>query len=154
MEFNEKSLQILEYLDKNYFIKDKRFIYKVNKEQLVLAWGQRQLKASWSLEMSQELQLNSLVDSGKELIALLSEEITNEIDAQILKDLNGSLNYNDFLSVVKCVGYEIGPTVYDTNTFTPINHFVSMKYNEIENERQNNTYWQDWVRCREQNEET
>jgi hypothetical protein len=49
---------------------------------------------------------------------------------------------------MKCVGYEATQTVYDPVSFAPKKMFTSMKQNDIDNERQNNTIWQDWVRAR------
>ena len=86
-------------------------------------------------------------DAEAELMSILSEELAREIDAQILLDLRGQLNSNELLGVIKCVGYEPGSTVYDPATFSPKKPFTSMKKHEIENERQNNTHWQNWIRA-------
>jgi hypothetical protein len=116
------------------------------------AHGPRKLKASWSPEMANNLGMYGVVDAEAQLIALLSEEISREIDAQILQDLRGQIKTTDeFFNIVKCVGYETSPTIYDPYTFVPKRFFVSAKQDVIENERQNNTHWQNWVRARRQN---
>lgn len=111
------------------------------------AYGSHQLKTSWSPEFNDDINHYGF-DAEAELTAILSEQIAAEIDAQILLDLRGQLNSNELLGVIKCVGYEPGPTVYDPATFSPKKPFTSMKKHEIENERQNNTHWQDWVKNR------
>jgi len=187
MEFNEKANEILEYLDRNYYIKEKKFFlkyfntqewgYEINQslpcifsydkvfcenifknwiyakefsdEELNTAWGQRKLRTTWTPEMAQDLQAYGLVDAEAQLTAMLSEQIAAEIDAQILRDLRGEIkSTEELLSVIKCVGYELGVTIYNPVDFTPRKHFVSMKNNEIEHERQNNPIWQDYFRTR------
>ena len=181
--------QILNYVKKQYYVKDGVFfnkyhiheygndiirelpkIFSVDKEDCLEifkkwaeshgveyldtdAYGSHKLNVSWSPEMAQDLTSYMHIDAEAELTAILAEQIAAEIDAQILLDLKGQLNANDLLDVIRCVGYEPGPTVYDPATFTPKKHFMSMKKHEIENERQNNTHWQDWVRARGQNEQ-
>lgn len=176
--------QILNYIKKQYYVKDGVFfnkyhvheygnaiirelpkIFSVDKEDCLEifkkwaeshgveyldtdAYGSHKLKTSWSPEMANDLIGFNNIDAEAELIAILSEEIAAEIDAQILLDLRGLINTNEFLDVIKCVGYEKGPTFYDPATFSPKNYFTSMKKHQIENERQNNTHWQDWLRAR------
>jgi hypothetical protein len=111
-------------------------------------WPKR-LKANWTPEMADDLRQYGIINVEEQLINILSQEIAKEIDAEILSDLKGQFkSSNDFLNVVKCMGYEPGPTIYDPITFTPTRPFVKLKYNEIENERKNNTYWQDWFKNR------
>lgn len=192
MEFNEKANEILQYLDKNYYIKDKRFFtryldiqewgYEINQslptifsydkefcdnilknwiyskefsdEEFQEAWGVHKLKTTWSPELALDLQSYIGVNAEAELTAMLSEQIAAEIDAQILRDLNRKIKPNELLGIVKCLGYDTTETVYDPYTFAPRKQFVSMKYNEIEHERQTNTIWQDYFRTRGQDQET
>lgn len=176
--------QILNYIKKQYYVKDGVFfnkyhvheygnaiirelpkIFSVDKEDCLEifkkwaeshgveyldtdAYGSHKLKTSWSPEMANDLIGFNNIDAEAELIAILSEEIAAETDAQILLDLRGLINTNELLDVIKCVGYEKGPTVYDPATFSPKNHFISMKKHQIQYERQNNPHWQNWIRAR------
>lgn len=190
MEFSDKISQINWYLDKNYYVKEKKFFTRHNdqhewgfsiadtlpsifsfdkefcievltkwaydhdldKQSFELAWGVRKLKTTWSPEMAQDLQAQYGITSAEEqLTVLLADELAAEIDAQIIRDLRSQFKQpNDLLSVVKCLGYETSQTVYDPNTFIPRKFFVSTTYNEMVNERQNNPFWQDWIRTRKQ----
>jgi hypothetical protein len=190
MDFNEKQGLILNYLDKNYIIKENNFFrryddvhewgvsiayslskifsfdedfchmqlkYWSEKNNLSetdwqLAYGPHKLKTQWSLEMANDLQVQYGVSNAEEqLINMLSAEIAREIDSEILKKLKGKLKTQDeFLSVMKCIGYEATPPLVDPNTFRVQKRFVSMNYNDIKNERQINTHWKDWIRPSEQ----
>ena len=190
MEFNEKAKQILKYLDKNYYIKDKRFfeIYNdshewgydilksiiiifafddvfcdnifrnwiyansdISEEELDDAWGQRKLKTVWTPEMAQDLTAYGVIHAESELTKLLSQVIADEIDAQILRDIK-IVSFDNLVDVVKCVGYELGPLMYNPTNFTPQRSFMSMKYNDIKRERENNDIWKNWVRTRKSNQ--
>ena len=48
------------------------------------------------------------------------------------------------VSIIKCLGYKATSTTYDDAILRPRTYFVSTTYNEMINERQNNTLWQDW----------
>jgi hypothetical protein len=190
MDNFRKMGQILNYIKKQYYVKDGVFfnkyniheygneiirelpkIFSVDREDCIEifkewavsngieyldtdAYGSHKLNVSWSPGIAQDLRSYIHIDAEAELTAMLSEQIATEINAQILFDLRGQLNTNDLLGVIKCVGYEPGPTIYDPETFSPKKHFVSIKKHERENERQNNTHWQDWVRTRGQDEQT
>ena len=112
------------------------------------AYGSRKLKVFWSPEMVQDITHHNGFDAEAELTLLLIKEIAAEVDGQILLDLKGKINPNELLDVIKCVGYEKGPTIYDPETFSPRNYFFSMKKHDIEHERQNNPHWQNWIRAR------
>lgn len=101
------------------------------------------LRASWTPEYA--MDLNHDYDVETQLMNILSQELAKEIDIQIIKDLKINTS-NDFLGVVRCIGYEPGPTMYDPTTFSPKKRFVGLTQNEINNERQNNPYWQDWIK--------
>lgn len=52
-----------------------------------VAAGNRRVRASWTPEMIQNLQIFHNIDVEAELTALLSEEMAREIDREIIKDL-------------------------------------------------------------------
>ena len=112
------------------------------------AYDSHRLNAFWSPEFADDMSHHYVmgVDVANEMTSMLSEQIAAEIDAQILLDLRGQINSNELLDVIKCVGYEPGPTIYDPETFSPKKYFTSIKKHEIENERQNNSHWQNWIR--------
>jgi hypothetical protein len=84
----------------------------------------------------------------------MSQEIAREIDAQILRDIGSEIKTSeDFLSVVRCVGYDTTPTMYDPFTFMPQKGFISMNYKDVKEERNNNPIWQNWIRTRKSNQE-
>lgn len=115
------------------------------------AWGARKLKATWSPEIPQDLQVMYGITSAEEqLTRMLADEIAVEIDGQILRDLREQITPNNFFGLVKCLGYETTPTMFDPTNFKPRKGFISTSYNEMINERQNNPLWQDWIRAREQ----
>lgn len=120
----------------------------LNKKDFDKAWGSRKLKVNWSPEMAQELQLQYGITSAEEqLTKMLAEELSREIDAQILSDLKEQLSKpDDLFGVVKCLGYEPTLTTYDPSTFAPRKHFVPTKYHDMINEREKNTLWQEWLR--------
>ena len=111
----------------------------------------RVLRAEWTPEMADDLRQYGVMDAEEQLMNILSQELAREIDAHILMDLRGQISSSeDYLTIVKCVGYEPGQPIYDPMTFTPKRKFRAITYNEVENERKNNPYWQDWVRTRRQ----
>lgn len=115
------------------------------------AYGPRKLKAEWSPEMANDLRMLHGIDSSEEqVINVLTYELAKEIDTEILKDLKGKLKSDEFLGVVRCIGYETSHTTYDPQTFKPKKGFISMNYNDIVNERNINPHWKDWIRTREQ----
>jgi hypothetical protein len=118
------------------------------------AMNPKKLKVKWTPEIAQDLHGYG-IDAESEIISLLSQEIAREIDAKILRDLGSKIKTSeDFLSVVRCVGYDTTPAIYDPMTFMPHKGFVSMKYSDVRKERDNNPIWQNWIRTREQNQET
>jgi DNA integrity scanning protein DisA with diadenylate cyclase activity len=99
--------------------------------------------------MAQDLQnLYGVGDAEAQLTAILSEQVAAEIDSQILREIMqlGVKNSEDFISVVKCVGYEPTETIYDQFTGKPRKGFKSMNYNDIRNERESNHIWQNYIR--------
>lgn len=127
----------------------------LTEEELYAAFGVRKLKAKWSPELAQDLSYCHSIDAEAELVSILSEELGKEIDTKILEDLKPKIkNGDDFINVMKCIGYTLGPTIYNLEDFTPYKSFISLTLNQREIERQNNPLWQDWIRTRGQDEET
>ena len=186
MAFDERKIQVLNYLDKNYCIKEDLFftkyddvhewgapltrslatIFNYDKEfcrdilmlwsldkglpsaKFERAWWSHKLNTTWNPEMAQDLQnLYGLADAEGQLTAMLAEQIAAEIDSQILRDLAKVAKTTDeFLGVVRCVGYEPSETIVDTISGKPRKGFKSMNYNEIRNERKSNHIWQNHFR--------
>lgn len=119
----------------------------LDKKDFDKAWSGKRLKAAWSPEIAQDLQLNYGITSAEEkLTNFLVYELSKEIDTQILSDLRDEIKTSDdFLGVIKCLGYETTLAVYDPNTFISRKYFVSTKYHEMMSERQNNPFWQEWL---------
>jgi len=131
------------------------YSHDMSEKQFDDAYYPKLLKTSWNPEMSNDLIAYGINYPEQQIIDLLAQQLSDEIDAQILKDLKHELQtIDEFLSVVKCMGYAPTSAVYDPITFMPRKHFMALNYNEVLNERQNNTYWQDWIRTRGLHEET
>lgn len=127
------------------------FAHGINDDNWEDTLNPKLLKAEWTPEMAEDLRHYGVMNAEEQLMNILSQELAREIDAQILMDLRGQIkSTDDYLSIVKCVGYEPSITVYDPWTFTPKKKFVAIPHNEIQDERKNNPYWQDWVRARRQ----
>ena len=188
----EEQNQLTNYLNKNYLIKENRFVnthnnlyewgyviseslpvifnferefcdnvfkdwaylHGLNSKNLETAWGVRKLNTYWTPEMAKDI-IGIDADAEAELISLISESLAREIDVQILKDLKNDIKTgDDFLRIIKCIGYETTQTIYDPNTFTPRKHFISMNFNDVERERKNNTMWQNYIRTTKPNSKT
>jgi hypothetical protein len=139
---NEYSLETLKYWSYNNGL---------NEEEFIKALGSRTLRAEINLDISNDLMQNGL-DVEQVLITILSEQLAKEIDTTIIDELRnmGKINNTDeLLGVIKCIGYELDEQItYDPTTFTPTKKIRSIKRKQIENERNNNPLWQDWVRAR------
>lgn len=139
---NEYSLETLKYWSYNNGL---------NEEEFIKALGSRTLRAEINLDISNDLMQNGL-DVEQVLITILSEQLAKEIDTKIIDELRnmGKINNTDeLLGVIKCIGYELDEQItYDPTTFTPTKKIRSIKRKQIENERNNNPIWQDWVRAR------
>ena len=113
-----------------------------------IAFGTRRLNVTWNPEMAQDLMMFQSIDAEAELTAMLAEQVSQEIDAQILMDLRREVQPAEMFDLIKCVGYEVTPAEYDPDTFRPRKGLQSMKKQDIEHERQNNPHWQDWIKNR------
>jgi hypothetical protein len=116
----------------------------INENNWESSFHPRTLKLIWRPEKAIDLSHYGIKDAEARITSITSEDLNREIDAQILIDLKGKLNIDDFLSLLKCIGYEIN-LHWAENNFIPIKTFRAIKYNEIQNERKNNSYWQDWI---------
>lgn len=127
----------------------------LHEDEWSLAYNSHRLKTQWSVEMARDIQAQCGFDAEEQLVTMLSAELAREIDSQVLRDLKSKIkSSDDLLGVLKCVGYETTPMIYNPETFKPYKGFVSMNYNDIRNERKTNTHWKDWVRTREQDKKT
>lgn len=117
-------------------------------DQFEKAWWNHKLQTTWNPEMAQDLQnLYGVGNAEAQITAILSEQIANEINSEILKELRKQVKTtDDFISIVKCVGYEPSETTVDPSTGKPRKGFKSMNYNDIRNERKSNHIWQDYIR--------
>lgn len=139
---NEYSSETLKYWSYNNGL---------DEEEFKKALGPRTLRVEINLDISNDLMQNGL-DVEQVLITILSEQLAKEIDTTIIDELRnmGKINNTDeLLGVIKCIGYELDEQItYDPTTFTPTKKIRSIKRKQIENERNNNPIWQDWVRAR------
>jgi hypothetical protein len=149
-----KSLCVIFSIENEYskdILKSWSFSNGLDEEGFKEALRPRTLRAEINLETSNDLMQNGL-DVEQVLITILSEQLAKEIDMAIIDELRnmGKINNTDeLLGVIKCIGYEQDEQViYHPMTFTPIKKFRSIKRKKIENERNNNPIWQDWVRAR------
>ena len=155
----EWGMNLLEYLVKIFchevdfthdVIKEWYFSKGYDENAYKLSFGSRKLNAIWSEERITDLQRYGIMDAEAELIKLLSEELSKEIDAQILKDLKGQIKHKeDFFELLECVGVTTTPTIYNPMNFSPQKGFITSTYQQRENARKNNDIWNYWVRTRE-----
>ena len=154
----EWGVNLLEYLVK-IFCHEVDFTHDVVKEWYFskgydenaykLSFGSRKLNAIWSEERITDLQRYGIMDAEAELIKLLSDELSKEIDAQILKDLKGQIKKkDDFFELLECVGVTTTPTIYNPMNFSPQKGFITSTYQQRENARKNNDIWNYWIRTR------
>lgn len=131
---------------KGFYLNDKAF---------ERAFGTKQLKVTWNPELAMDLQAYGVTSPNRQIISLMIQEIGKEVDVTILREIEPNLTTaEDLIGIMGCLGYKVGPTTYNEQTFMPVRHWWTIKDEERDNERQNNTIWQNWVRTRQQNEET
>lgn len=115
----------------------------------------KRLRTTWNPEIIQDLQVFYGFNAEAEAINLLSQEILQEINAEILKTLvSSSTTAQDFLGIMRCEGYDLGPTLYDPMSFCPKKYFMSMTNNQIINERQTSIHWENFLRTPKSNSKT
>ncbi len=116
------------------------------------SYNPTRLNATWSPELAQDLAAFTLINAEAELVAYLAEEIKREINSEILNTLvTSATTGDDFIEIMKCEGYQLGPTMYNPTNFTPFKSFISMTHDELLNERENSIHWQNWLRARKHN---
>lgn len=106
---------------------------------------------------SKQIELERLIgiNAEKQMITMLSQAISDEIDSQILRELKKKVTtFGEFENLMKCLGYIFTETVYDGDTFAAMRHIKSTTEYDKMYEQQNNPYWKDWFRTRRQNEKT
>ncbi len=153
-DYHEWGYVILESLPKifsfeNYFcenvFKNWAYLHGLTTDTLDFAWRHRKLHTTFS----------PILIEFTEVVQMLSKSLAYEIESQLLKDLTTEFKTSgDLFSIVKCIGYEPTMTFYDENTFKPKKYFISMKFNDIERERQNNTMWQNYIRAAKSDNQT
>lgn len=114
-----------------------------------ISYNPRKLKTTWSPEIAQDINIFHGVNVEAELISLLTEQISQEIDAEILNTLvTSATTTQDFFGIMRCEGYDLGPILYSPVTLTSKRNFFSMTNDQIQNERQTSIHWQNWLRAR------
>ena len=118
-------------------------------------WGARKLKYSLSIDMARDLERLGVSNVQGQMINLVIDELSKEIDTTILKQLKQEIKTLDELtSLIKCIGYGISDVLYNPATFLPEKKFLSVKYHEMLNERQSNNIWQNHFRPTRVDEQT
>jgi hypothetical protein len=118
----------------------------LNEKEINEAWGVRKLKVTWNPEIAQDLAMYG-IDNEDSIVRLLAEEISKEINNDILKKLaEQTPNLGDFKEVMKCVGYQISDAmIYDPNTLSPKRYIHSITHNEMMKARRLNDTYQDFI---------
>lgn len=170
---------VLNYLNNNYKIGEKRLFNSLNEEewgyqvvnlistmfslsdefaeQILLEWiiefglnkedfseifKPKKLKVSWNPELVNDLRVLYGIDSVHEILSRqIAEEISREINSEILKTLIDSVKTIDDLDdVSRCVGYK-GVEVIDENNFVPKMNYMSTTRDETLKARKNSRLW-------------
>jgi hypothetical protein len=63
----------------------------LSEKDFVSAWGSKKLKAVYSVDAIRDLQAHYAIDAEEEIIRLLSEEVSKEIDNKIISDLRNEI---------------------------------------------------------------
>lgn len=79
------------------------------------------LNVAWTPELVQDVSHYHGIDFEAELTAMLSAEISKEIDAEILRNV---MNLSELQTRMSEVGYKLSQAVYDPNDFTPRKYFI------------------------------
>jgi hypothetical protein len=117
----------------------------LNEKQINEAWGVRKLKCAFKPEMVQDLAMYGV--SEEAIVRLLAEEISKEINNQILRDLaDKTPKLDEFKEVIKCVGYQVSDALYyDPADFEPKYYIHSITHNEMLKARKLNDTYQDFI---------
>lgn len=175
--------QLIQYLDKNYIIKNDYFFSRhiqqqewgfdicealskifdlpsvltceifgkwainqgLSENNFHLALNPRFLNFSWNPELAQDMSFYRPSNAEAELMVIMLDELEKEIDISFVRWIKPKTG-EELLSLMRCLGYKPGLLVFNPDTLAPKRKFMSMTYNEIHNERQNNPHWQDWIK--------
>lgn len=78
--------------------------------------------------------------------------ISSEIESTFLKSFIASAStMSDFLEVMRCEGYVLGPVIFESGNSSPLRSFVTTSYDELVHERKTNKHWQRWARGSDSN---
>lgn len=118
----------------------------LNEKQISEAWGVRKLKYVWKPELAQDLAMYG-IDNEDAIVRLLAEEISREINNDILRKLaDKTPNLDEFKEVIKCVGYQVSDALYyDPADFEPKRFIHSITHNEMMKARKLNDTYQDFI---------
>jgi hypothetical protein len=122
--------------------------YKLVGDEFRTAMFPKTLRTTWNPDIAQGLTVQfGISDSEEHLKNILIDSLGRELKADILLENKGKIKtIDEVFSLIKCLGYEPNPThYYNLDNNTTRQYFVSTTYNEMINERQNNTLWQDWI---------
>ena len=128
----------------------------VTQEDINTYWSAKKLKYQLSLEMTNDLERLGVSNVEGQMINLVIDELSKEIDTTILKQLKPQIKtFDELLSLIKCIGYEKSKEpIYQPITFVPVDYFITTKYHIMLNERQSNHIWQNHFRPTRVDEQT
>jgi hypothetical protein len=110
-------------------------------------WSATTLRFKLSFEMANDLERLGISNIQGQMINLVIDELSKEIDTTILKKLKNDIKTTDeLISLIKCIGYEQSPVVYNPVTLLPEHQFRSVRYHKMIDERQSNNIWQNHFR--------
>lgn len=85
--------------------------------------GPRVLQTTWSPEIAQDVTPYEQLENA--VIRELSNRVAEEINSKIFKELSKSVKTHDeFIDLMKNIGYTTGQTIYNPETFEPIKRFI------------------------------
>jgi hypothetical protein len=107
-----------------------------------MAYHKHKLDIAWSPDFREYIHINS----NRELINYLIDEIIDDLQSSILTYYRGRLTViDDFLGILRCIGYTRSRAEYSDFGYSPRQFLVSMNYSDILEERKKNPYWKEWV---------
>ena len=87
---------MVEYLnysqEKEKMIREFRFFHGITIQSEGMQRIVRTLRAQWRPELIDDLNAVHTIDAEAELIRLLSEEMTNEVDENVIRRITGEIN--------------------------------------------------------------
>lgn len=114
------------------------------------SYSQRRLNTQYHPELNNDYKSYLGCDWQSKMIASLYSTVSKEIESKFLDSLIDSINtIDEFINIMKCEGYDLAPPLYNSDDLIPRRSFVSITYNELILERQNNKLWQTWLKSRQ-----